>query len=1220
MIHIIIFFSIVSNRRNMIEGCSFNSINKITMSISLIILPILLIILMIYFINLKHKNINEHFVVQNVETVINDYIVDDNNYCTFKENLMKPNVNFRDCEVYFTEDTEGCDGKKAEDPTNTCKYKLDGWSEFSYNIDNDGNKMIYDKKILTPTYSKDFINNNIISKCFKPLDKNEKSKFEYKFNDVMSIDCYGGKNSVNNYDNKNYTSIMFNNMDDKNDYNNVLNSICTKKFNIINSLKNKVFFKFELLPNGIINNFTKVKLNNEQTEFITDNTFDISTLLTFSSSIGIRYIGGTQFVLFKDNTIKPINVNIYNFKYNYLCSNSQIMSYDIYQEPIIIDRFITIPPVSTRTENIDNPLLKLGLLNSVINNQNKDNKDDIKNKIQSIFLNRYNEIINEYTGLNDSIIDALNPLTTRRQTTENTIKNLVLNFDEICKKLSILSGKYNTITSEPFNEDNIKNIINPQIITASNGQYVNGLIFKKYKGYHGDVVANFNNLPNEIHRIYKNERILNINTINDGTNLFQLENIEDYYTYIWEGFFKPQVSGNHLFLLASDDGSYLFINNILVVDNGKAHGRVVKENTVYLEAGVYYPIKIVFGEIGGGDNLTFYFKTAIDVPEYRTSCRTYYYWAGSRRSGYQRYSYQDCDYVKTGRYTKGLSNYIANGTGYFYSTPTQNSSELTKYPDNNNYTAIQSSYWNKLQAPATVFFDNNLNSTIGGHYDYSYINGNFIEAKDKSANTYKGEYLLIKLDKQIVLKEFKFFIRRNLSQRCPGVFRVYGTNNINEFNNYNNEKRIDFKEWNLIHDQKTIISYTNNPVVYKTSENNNDYLIYCLIVNKLNGSGVNSDYLNFTQWGLYGLQASIMSKSFVKESLFTNKYLNEPVNIYSASPMLSNLPNYNTDNIIINNNTKFNYNLCAFVFIKKGYSKIDAYLNLSSNIMYECELHIIINNNMYVLSKLKTTINAITKNGITESAYIYMTRKEYLYFPESGFYKIFFKSTGYNISTKNLTTIFAINCDYTKTATNTAIDISKIANNDILISENITILSEIRANRKSYNNMVFKNLMVDKTKLLFIFKNMYNLETDIVNYDNYINYMKDILLFPNQVEIENEKNQEKKDLAIHYSIILGLTKDIINNKYKNIISRYDTRLKDCDNLLLQIEGLSNVKFDKIPIELTKSQTINNIFSNTVSDTELSIYKTVERFDRSKLTTSGSIPLDTPRSIYIERFI
>ena len=83
---------------------------------------------------------------------------------------------------------------------------------------------------------------------------------------------------------------------------------------------------------------------------------------------------------------------------------------------------------------------------------------------------------------------------------------------------------------------------------------------------------------------------------------------EDNYAVKWEGFFVPKNTGSHKFWTESDDMSYLTIDGVVVVDNGGLHGMVKKSDSINLNAGQKYPIKIYFSEKGGGDELKVWFQ------------------------------------------------------------------------------------------------------------------------------------------------------------------------------------------------------------------------------------------------------------------------------------------------------------------------------------------------------------------------------------------------------------------------------------------------------------------------------------------------------------------------------------------------------------------------------------------------------------------------------------
>ncbi len=93
------------------------------------------------------------------------------------------------------------------------------------------------------------------------------------------------------------------------------------------------------------------------------------------------------------------------------------------------------------------------------------------------------------------------------------------------------------------------------------------------------------------------------------TNNFNLsEKIKgDYYGFVFEGFIQIRQDGVYEFMTDSDDGSQLYIDGNLVVDNDGLHGMVVEKGAIGLAKG-YHAIKVTFFEKGGQDELKVYFK------------------------------------------------------------------------------------------------------------------------------------------------------------------------------------------------------------------------------------------------------------------------------------------------------------------------------------------------------------------------------------------------------------------------------------------------------------------------------------------------------------------------------------------------------------------------------------------------------------------------------------
>ena len=86
----------------------------------------------------------------------------------------------------------------------------------------------------------------------------------------------------------------------------------------------------------------------------------------------------------------------------------------------------------------------------------------------------------------------------------------------------------------------------------------------------------------------------------------------------WLGYFKPTTSETYTFFTSSDDASYVWIGSNAqtgfttgnsTVNNGGLHGTLEKFGSIALTAGTYYPIRIQFGELSGGDVMTFNYST-----------------------------------------------------------------------------------------------------------------------------------------------------------------------------------------------------------------------------------------------------------------------------------------------------------------------------------------------------------------------------------------------------------------------------------------------------------------------------------------------------------------------------------------------------------------------------------------------------------------------------------
>lgn len=72
----------------------------------------------------------------------------------------------------------------------------------------------------------------------------------------------------------------------------------------------------------------------------------------------------------------------------------------------------------------------------------------------------------------------------------------------------------------------------------------------------------------------------------------------------WTGAVHPPTTGSYTFSLTSDDGSRLFVNGQLVVDNWADQGSTTRTGTVTLTAGQAATVEVDYYQGGGSDNLT----------------------------------------------------------------------------------------------------------------------------------------------------------------------------------------------------------------------------------------------------------------------------------------------------------------------------------------------------------------------------------------------------------------------------------------------------------------------------------------------------------------------------------------------------------------------------------------------------------------------------------------
>lgn len=73
---------------------------------------------------------------------------------------------------------------------------------------------------------------------------------------------------------------------------------------------------------------------------------------------------------------------------------------------------------------------------------------------------------------------------------------------------------------------------------------------------------------------------------------------DEHFSVIWDGYWYVPVAGTHDFLLKSDDGSYLYVDDSLIVDNGGPHSPQIRYGSVPLTVGYHHIVVKMFEMTG----------------------------------------------------------------------------------------------------------------------------------------------------------------------------------------------------------------------------------------------------------------------------------------------------------------------------------------------------------------------------------------------------------------------------------------------------------------------------------------------------------------------------------------------------------------------------------------------------------------------------------------------
>jgi hypothetical protein len=442
------------------EKCSLDNLSRYLRVIGLLSLIIILIIVVYYYLQSNHSTILEKY-----------------------EGYSR-----RDCVVYLKgdiADTEKCDATQGtSNYTDTCSYRFDGWSEFATYTDKDGKTIPYPKKIytLTNTNSGSFTNPMFTNNCFKPNTSEEDGipqEFEYNANNVVRYDEQGtsGNTAVgtNIFGGSRYSSMQFLNTPNPTDnYNTLLDSICSASTKALGSLKDSVFYMFEF--DGTTNkltNITSVALNDDQTTFSISSRYNVLTNLPpiitpLKDAYGIQYDTNAKALkIFKKNNIEK-EVLVYKFNYmSYVCPQSQIKNYMRARRMITPDKFIkygaATTPSYSKNIQISSDINTSNWSNySNPNDFNRDYSVEIRGDLSTSKTAREDEIYESYADARriaaseyttaERNYNAASTARTNFSTNFNTFSSLIgiQKINSITKVFDYKSG-YNTTSIDSFN-------------------------------------------------------------------------------------------------------------------------------------------------------------------------------------------------------------------------------------------------------------------------------------------------------------------------------------------------------------------------------------------------------------------------------------------------------------------------------------------------------------------------------------------------------------------------------------------------------------------------------------------------------------------------------------------------------------------------------------------------------------------------------------------------
>lgn len=324
----------------MVGTCALNDMNVIMKSLGIFILIILLSIVLIYLMYCsrnKHSEILENFTSNEATLTNHNYGSEHTGpYADGDKKTITGDITLRDCQVYFVgEDQQGdCDEEYKANPNTTCKYVFkDDWKEIA-NIKVGEKTNDYPNKIYNQSYTKTNIDNHrLTAQCVKKFESDIDKRYIYRENELIGYDHDGSNhgntlelnykmNESDEYAKGDFISMTFGKNDTpQSNYSNVINSICSKRYNPLTGMNvGDIFYKFTLNSDNQIISVKYAKVNMDK-KSLTTSDIDLNEFAD-SKSTNFSYNEQTNSInVIKGAEVNPENVTIYKFEYNYLCGN-----------------------------------------------------------------------------------------------------------------------------------------------------------------------------------------------------------------------------------------------------------------------------------------------------------------------------------------------------------------------------------------------------------------------------------------------------------------------------------------------------------------------------------------------------------------------------------------------------------------------------------------------------------------------------------------------------------------------------------------------------------------------------------------------------------------------------------------------------------------------------------------------------------------------------------